>query len=84
LYSNVPGDYVLFSAVQRDTGPPLFSPFFGFAHKGLNTQVTRDIGLIFIYAKFLCLPTRVARFFSMPKNIPNNHKIYQIITKHTK
>jgi len=43
LYANIPGDYVLLSATQRDNGSRLFDPYFGFAYKGLNTQVRKTI-----------------------------------------
>jgi hypothetical protein len=39
LWTNVVGDYTLFSAIQQETGPRSFYPFFGFAYMGNNAQI---------------------------------------------
>ena len=33
------GSYVLFSSPQREHGPRLYDPFFGFAYMGKNSQI---------------------------------------------
>lgn len=33
------GSYVLFSSLQREYGPRLYDPFFGFAYMGKNSQI---------------------------------------------
>ena len=38
LYANTPGYYMLFSPVQKENGPRLFDPYFGFMYRGLSSS----------------------------------------------
>ncbi len=34
-----PGNYVLYSPMQKENGPRLFQPMFGFYYRGLSTNI---------------------------------------------
>ena len=43
------GDYALFSAIQQESGPRLFYPYFGLAYMGKNAQVRIVILKNYVY-----------------------------------
>ena len=50
-----PGNYVLYSPIQKENGPRLFQPMFGFYYSGLNTNIQVTV-----------LPTDSASFLLTP------------------
>ena len=34
-----PGNYILYSPLQKENGPRLFQPSFGFRYRGVNTYI---------------------------------------------
>jgi hypothetical protein len=63
LWTNVVGDYTLFSAIQQETGPRSFYPFFGFAYMGNNAQIRVMVIKNSIYQVTFVLEVVCLRYF---------------------